>query len=100
MCQLKESFFPLNMLIRPGNCEQDINSLKAPNKFLTNVYTIAQYKLYLHNSIMQNCAIFISTNLYMLWKPQNLWEEEDALEKNPGLTGHWLLKWYRNHGVR
>lgn len=50
---------------------------------------------------MQNSAILISTNLYMLWKPQDLWEEEeDALEKNPALTGLWLLRWYKNLEVR
>jgi len=32
----------------------------------------------------------------MLLKPQGLWEEEDALEDNPVLTGHWLLRWYGN----
>lgn len=36
----------------------------------------------------------------MLWKPQDLWEEENALEKNPVLSGYWLLRWYTNLGVR
>lgn len=61
---------------------------------------MAQYKLCLNISIQQNCAIFILTNLCMLWKPQDLWEEENALEKNPGLTGHCLLRWCTNLGVR
>lgn len=43
--------------------------------------------------------MFISANLYVLWKPQDLWEEEDVLKKNPVVTGPWLLRWYGNCGV-
>lgn len=56
--------------------------------------------MFKHQHKAKQCYFLFLTNLCMLWKPQDLWEEENALEKNPALTGYWLLRWYTNLGVR